>query len=350
VPSQATERRAREVACLPTGASRGGTQPRFLNKLPGRAAVPGWRRGARDAADRRLRPQHRQPRTPARKAGVLDLRKRMRERDGFEPSVPRQKDVCEYRDRRRSEAAEPQIGGKLPKTPIWHHCVTSAADHPMRQRSRPRHERVGLTGKVLCRDGHRHFGSEDPGVAQNSSRQQFLGLWSFLCRLHLDTSQNTSTANDGRSTDQGETTKLTTLMEQEKQGISERLARLGAEREKLSGQLDELEIAERVLARFGVRAVTTEKRRGARPARTTPAPAGERGGRSSKKAPGVSISEASLKAVQAHGEGATPAELLNYILRKFGMTVRPNHLGAALQRHRRAGLLENRDQRWHLSS
>ena len=31
--SQATERRAREVACLPTGASLGGTQPRFLNKL-----------------------------------------------------------------------------------------------------------------------------------------------------------------------------------------------------------------------------------------------------------------------------------------------------------------------------
>ena len=132
--------------------------------------------------------------------------------------------------------------------------------------------------------------------------------------------------------------------------VSKRLARLDAEREKLSGQLDELEIAERVLARFGGRAVTTEKRRGARPARTTPAPAGERGGRSSKKAPGVSISEASLKAVQAHGEGATPAELLNYLSREFGMTVRPNHLGAALQRHRRAGQLENRDQRWYLPS
>jgi hypothetical protein len=74
------------------------------------------------------------------------------------------------------------------------------------------------------------------------------------------------------------------------------------------------------------------------------------GGRSSQKAPGVSISEASLKAVQAHSEGATPAELLNYLSRKFGMTVRPNHLGAALQRHRRAGQLENRDQRWYLPS
>jgi hypothetical protein len=36
--------------------------------------------------------------------------------------------------------------------------------------------------------------------------------------------------------------------------------------------------------------------------------------------------------------------------REFGMTVRPNHLGIALQRHRRAGRLENRDQRWYLPS
>ena len=73
-------------------------------------------------------------------------------------------------------------------------------------------------------------------------------------------------------------------------------------------------------------------------------------GQSDQKAPGVSISDATLKAVKAHSEGATPAELLNYLLRKFGMTVRPNHLGAALQRHRRAGQLENRDQRWYLPS
>ena len=33
------------------------------------------------------------------------------EEDGFEPSVPRQKDVCIHPDHRRSEVAEPQIGG-----------------------------------------------------------------------------------------------------------------------------------------------------------------------------------------------------------------------------------------------
>jgi hypothetical protein len=36
-----------------------------------------------------------------------------------------------------------------------------------------------------------------------------------------------------------------------------------------------------------------------------------------------------------------------YLTRKFGMTVRPNHLGMALQRHRRAGRLEDRDHRWY---
>jgi hypothetical protein len=30
------------------------------------------------------------------------------------------------------------------------------------------------------------------------------------------------------------------------------------------------------------------------------------------------------------------------------MTVRPNHLGIALQRHRRAGRLESRDSRWFM--
>ena len=102
---------------------------------------------------------------------------------------------------------------------------------------------------------------------------------------------------------------MTTLMEQEKQRISQRLARLDAEREKLSGELDELEITERVLGQFGGKAVTTEKRSRARPAKTTPGAAAEGRGRSDQKAPGVSISDATLKAVQAHSEGATPSTI-----------------------------------------
>ncbi len=133
---------------------------------------------------------------------------------------------------------------------------------------------------------------------------------------------------------------------QEKQRISERLARLDAERTRLGDQLNELEIAERVLIRFGGKADTTGGRRRGRPARTAPAAGGERRARATQKAPSLTIRDACLKAVQAHGEGATANEILNYLLSEFGMTVRTNHLGAALQRHRRVGRLEDRDQRW----
>ena len=134
---------------------------------------------------------------------------------------------------------------------------------------------------------------------------------------------------------------------QEKQRISERLARLDGERAKLGDQLNELGIAERILTRFGKTAEAIERRRG-RPARTAPAAGGERSARGRQQAPTVSMSDGILKAVQAHGDGATANAVLNYLSREFGMTVRPNHLGIALQRHRRAGRLENRDQRWYL--
>jgi hypothetical protein len=141
---------------------------------------------------------------------------------------------------------------------------------------------------------------------------------------------------------------------QEKQRISERLARIDAERTKLADQLNELEITERVLTRFGGSADTAERRRRGRPARTAPArtaPAAgpqrrARGGQ--QAAASVSLSDATLQAVKAHPDGATAPDILNHLSREFGMTVRPNHLGIALQRHRRAGRLENRDQRWHL--
>jgi hypothetical protein len=136
---------------------------------------------------------------------------------------------------------------------------------------------------------------------------------------------------------------------QEKQRISERLARLDGERTKLGDQLNELEIAERILARFGGKAEATERRRRGRPARTAPAAGGERSARRRQQAPAVSMSDAILKAVQ-EDDGATANTILDYLSREFGMTVRPNHLGIALQRHRRAGRLENRDQRWYLPS
>jgi len=70
--------------------------------------------------------------------------------------------------------------------------------------------------------------------------------------------------------------------------------------------------------------------------------------RTAQTARTVSLSDATLRAVQAHGEGATASEVLGYLSRELGMTVSPNHLGIALQRHQRAGRLQNRDSRWFL--
>jgi hypothetical protein len=134
---------------------------------------------------------------------------------------------------------------------------------------------------------------------------------------------------------------------QDKRRISERLMRLDAERTKLNDQLSELEIAERALSRFGGKGVATEKRRRGRVTKTATVAVAEPKTRARRQAPQASLGEATLKAVQAHAKGASADEVLKYLVRKFGLRVRPNHLGSALQRHRRAGRLENRDQRWY---
>jgi hypothetical protein len=136
---------------------------------------------------------------------------------------------------------------------------------------------------------------------------------------------------------------------QERKRIAERLARLDAERVKLADELAELEAAERVLARFRqsrlpqrpraspVEApVPTGPRR--RQRRTTQPPAA--------KAPTLSLGDATLRAVSELGSGVSADQVSNYLDQQWGMRVRPNHLGMALQRHRRAGRLEQRDSRW----
>jgi hypothetical protein len=135
---------------------------------------------------------------------------------------------------------------------------------------------------------------------------------------------------------------------QEKQKVMERLARLDADREKLTSQLNELEIAERVLTRFGKVEPAQRRGRGRPAARPAPAPAPQRGRARAQPASTISLSDATLRAVQAYADGATSNEVLGYLSREFGMAVRPNHLGIALQRHRRAGRLETRDSRWFM--
>jgi hypothetical protein len=146
---------------------------------------------------------------------------------------------------------------------------------------------------------------------------------------------------------------MSTLEEigQERQKLSERLARLDAERSRLAEQLNELDVAERVLMRFSTPEGRPRRRPG-RPPRAAAAPAPQRPaarrrGRAAAAPTGQpSVSDAVLNTVRAHPEGLTADDVAKRLSSEFGLTVRPNHLGIALQRHRRAGRLEQRDQRW----
>jgi len=144
---------------------------------------------------------------------------------------------------------------------------------------------------------------------------------------------------------------MTTLeaIGQEKQRMADRLARLDADRAKLAGLLSELEITERVLSRHVKGGPAVEDRKRGRVAGTAAPTAQRRRAGTAVPPAALSMGDATLKAVEAHSEGATAAAVLSYLSREFGMTVRPNHLGMALQRHRRAGRLQNRDKLWFCS-
>jgi len=135
---------------------------------------------------------------------------------------------------------------------------------------------------------------------------------------------------------------------QQRQSISDRLTRVDAERTKLSLQLDELEVTERALKRVGGNGTALVKPKKARIAKAAKAAGTKAKTDSTQQAKSTSLGDATLKAVKAHAKGASTDQLRKYLSQKFGLTVRPNHLGSALQRHRRAGRLENREQRWYL--
>jgi hypothetical protein len=129
----------------------------------------------------------------------------------------------------------------------------------------------------------------------------------------------------------------------EKQRIGEVLARIDAQREKLTGQLGELEAAERVLARYSkgtpARKIASAKMLPA----ATKAPAPTRSPRRSrttaaKPAGGKRGSSNLGDQVLALANGTTQQEIAAGC-----KGARPNHVGAAIARFKRAGRIEERD-------
>src|SRR5215472_14681211 len=130
---------------------------------------------------------------------------------------------------------------------------------------------------------------------------------------------------------------------EEKQRVSEALARVDAQREKLSAQLGELEAAERVLARYrkgaGPRKTAAAKALATATKATAPArSSGRRGIRAAKPAGGKRSSLSLGDQVLALATGRTQQEIAAAC-----KGARPNHVGMALARHKRAGRIEERD-------
>ena len=133
----------------------------------------------------------------------------------------------------------------------------------------------------------------------------------------------------------------------EKTKVSERLARLDADRAKVATQLTDLETAERVLMRMGK--TPPGRRPTSAAAAEAKAPTATRGrvGRSPKaatsKSAGRKPGAPSLgERVLALATGKTRQEL--YVACPND---RPNHIGMAVQRHIRAGRIQERDGKLH---
>ena len=128
----------------------------------------------------------------------------------------------------------------------------------------------------------------------------------------------------------------------EKQRVSEALARIDAQREKLTGQLGELEATERVLARYskGPRARKTASAQTPTAATKTAAPARSgRRQRTTAKAAGRKHSGPTLgDQVLALATGRTQQEIAAAC-----KGARPNHVGVVIARHKRAGRIEERE-------
>ena len=129
----------------------------------------------------------------------------------------------------------------------------------------------------------------------------------------------------------------------EKQRLGAALARVDAQREKLTSQLGELEATERVIARYSkgmaakktasakTRTTTTKAVAAARPRRRPRTTA-------AKPAGGKRTSPTLGDQVLALVNGKTQQEIAAAC-----KGARPNHVGVVIARHKRAGRLEQRD-------
>ena len=129
----------------------------------------------------------------------------------------------------------------------------------------------------------------------------------------------------------------------EKQRVSEALARVDAQREKLTGQIGELAATERVLARYSKGTPAKRTSSAKTPTMATKAadaapPRGRRRAATAKPTGGKRRSPTLGDQVLALATGQTQQEIAAAC-----KGARPNHVGVVIARHKRAGRIEERD-------
>jgi hypothetical protein len=129
----------------------------------------------------------------------------------------------------------------------------------------------------------------------------------------------------------------------EKQRLGAALARVDAQRQKLTGQLGELEATERVIARYSKGTAAKKTASAKTPTTTTKAVAAARPRRrprttAAKPAGGKRTSPTLGDQVLALANGKTQQEIAAAC-----KGARPNHVGVVIARHKRAGRIEQRD-------
>ena len=129
----------------------------------------------------------------------------------------------------------------------------------------------------------------------------------------------------------------------EKQRLGAARARVDAQREKLTGQLGELEATERVLARYSKGTAAKKTASAKTPTTTTKAVAAALPRRrprttAAKPAGGKRTSPTLGDQVLALANGKTQQEIAAAC-----KGARPNHVGVVIARHKRAGRIEQRD-------
>ena len=135
----------------------------------------------------------------------------------------------------------------------------------------------------------------------------------------------------------------------EKQRVTEALARVEAQREKLASQLVELEATERVLARYskgsGARKIASARTPMTATNAAAPAQADGRPRSRTTKPTGSERSSPSLSdQVLALATGKTQQEIAAAC-----KGARPNHVGAAIARHKRPSRIEERDGKLYVT-